>query len=308
MVFHRPVMVEETARLLITKTDGTYVDLTCGGGGHLKFISGKLTKGARLIGIDRDAEAVEAARENLKTAGQKIEIINNTYNQFGEILKERGINKVTGILIDSGLSSHQIDKPERGFSFMTQGPLDMRMGAGCTVSAKTVINEYSRERLKLIFREYGEERKAAAIADAICHARKHKKISTTTELVELFRNILPKKNLNSSLARMFQAVRIEVNNELEQLKETLPRALEFLDRGGRLVILSYHSLEDRIVKNFFTTQAKGCICPPELPVCVCGKQPAVNILTRKVIKPAQAEIEENVRARSARLRAAEKIA
>jgi len=301
-------MVEETARLLITKHDGTYVDLTCGGGGHLKFISDKLSKGARLIGIDRDAEAVEAAREKLKATGQKIEIINSTYIHFGEILKERGINKVAGIVIDSGLSSHQVDKPERGFSFMADGPLDMRMGVGCTMSAATMINEYSREKLKSIIRDYGEERKAPLIADAICNARKSKNLSTTTELTELLGKVLPKKNLNSSLARVYQAIRIEVNNELGLLKETLPIALEFLERGGRLVILSYHSLEDRIVKTFFAVQARGCICPPELPVCVCGKQPAVKILTRRVVKPSQDEIAGNIRARSARLRAAEKIA
>ncbi|MFH2035154.1 MAG: 16S rRNA (cytosine(1402)-N(4))-methyltransferase RsmH [Candidatus Zixiibacteriota bacterium] len=307
-MYHTPVMPEETAQLLLSFETEVVLDLTCGGGGHLKYFSDRLSKGATLIGIDRDIEAVTAAAKILKAAPQKIELVNNSFNRIDAVLEQLKIRKVNAILMDLGVSSHQIDKSDRGFSFMADGPLDMRMGADAELSAADVINQYSELKLTDIFRRYGEEKRAAVAAREICAARTRGKIETTSQLREILGRILSPRYLNASLARIFQAIRIEINQELDQLKETLPKALEYLSIGGRMAVISYHSLEDRTVKRFFTEEAKGCICPPKLPQCACGRMPTVKILTRKVVTPSDNEIKLNSRARSAKLRAVEKIA
>lgn len=307
-LFHQPVLSEETARFLITRGDGYYLDLTCGGGGHLKFLSGKLSKDAVLTGIDRDPEAVAAARINLGEAPQKIKIVNSAFERLGAVIGELGIKQVDGILFDLGVSSHQIDSAGRGFSFMQDGPLDMRMGTDAPLDAETIVNTYTEKELTAIFKKYGEERFSARAAGQIGRARKKDRIQTTRRLCEILTPALPARTRNASLARIFQAIRIEVNRELEQLEKTLPQALEYLSVGGRMVVISYHSLEDRTVKRFMAQKAKGCVCPPDFPICVCGRKPELKLLTRKVVKPSDEEIKTNSRARSARLRAAEKIA
>ncbi len=295
------------ARFLITRGDGCYLDLTCGGGGHLKYLSGILSREAILIGIDRDPEAIAAAREKLGRPQQNLKFINSTFGRLSEVMEELGIKQVDGILFDLGVSSHQIDSPRRGFSFMHDGPLDMRMGDD-VLNAETVVNTYSEKELALIFRKYGEERAASRAARVICRARQEKRIDSTERLREVLSPVLPPGSRNASLARLFQAIRIEVNRELEQLEKVLPLSLEYLAIGGRLVVISYHSLEDRMVKRFLAEKAKGCVCPKEFPVCVCGRKPEVKVLTKKVVKPSDEEIKNNSRARSARMRAAEKIA
>jgi len=305
--FHLPVLAEEMARFLITRGDGCYLDLTCGGGGHLKYLSGILSREAILIGIDRDPEAIAAAREKLGRPQQNLKFINSTFGRLSEVMEELGIKQVDGILFDLGVSSHQIDSPRRGFSFMHDGPLDMRMGDD-VLNAETIVNTYSEKELALIFRKYGEERAASRAARVICRARQEKRIDSTERLREVLSPVLPPGSRNASLARLFQAIRIEVNRELEQLEKVLPLSLEYLAIGGRLVVISYHSLEDRMVKRFLAEKAKGCVCPKEFPVCVCGRKPEVKVLTKKVVKPSDEEIKNNSRARSARMRAAEKIA
>lgn len=295
------------ARFLITRGDGCYLDLTCGGGGHLKYLSGILSREAMLIGIDRDPEAIAAAREKLGRPQQNLKFINSTFGRLSEVMEELGIKQVDGILFDLGVSSHQIDSPRRGFSFIHDGPLDMRMGDD-VLNAETVVNTYSEKELALIFRKYGEERAASRAARVICRARQEKRIDSTERLREVLSPVLPPGSRNASLARLFQAIRIEVNRELEQLEKVLPLSLEYLAVGGRLVVISYHSLEDRMVKRFLAEKAKGCVCPKEFPVCVCGRKPEVKVLTKKVVKPSDEEIKNNSRARSARMRAAEKIA
>jgi 16S rRNA (cytosine1402-N4)-methyltransferase len=280
--------------------------MTCGGGGHLKRFTSLLSKTAMLIGIDRDPEAVIVARETLGQAPQKIEIVNSTFDRIDKIMSDLGIGTADGFLFDLGLSSNQVDSPERGFSFMHDGPLDMRMNPKDELTAEKIVNDYSEEELAGIFAEYGEERRAKQAARAVCTRRRKERITTTGMLAEAVTPVLSARFRNASLARLFQALRIEVNGELDQLKEALPRVLDRLAVGGRAVVISYHSLEDRIVKRFLSAEARGCTCPKDIPVCVCGRKPTVRILTKRVIKPSPEEVKENVRARSARLRAAEK--
>jgi len=305
--YHHPVMPETVARYLITQPEATIVDLTCGGGGHMKFISSLLAKGATLIGIDRDPDAVLAAKKNLKSAAQKIKIVNSTFGRIDEVMDDLKITSIDGALLDLGVSSYQIDTNQRGFSFMSDGPLDMRMNPNQDLTAEDVINEYSQEKLASLFKEYGEEKKSVRVAMAIVKVRSKEKITSTGRLRQILEPVLSPKYMNASLARIFQAVRIEVNKELEQLREVLPKIIDLLSGGGRLVVIAYHSLEDRIVKRFFAQESRGCICPPSIPVCVCGHKPSIKVLTRKVLKPSEEEIMKNIRARSARLRAAEKL-
>nr|MBN2277527.1 16S rRNA (cytosine(1402)-N(4))-methyltransferase RsmH [candidate division Zixibacteria bacterium] len=306
-MFHRPVLVEETAHYLVTRHGGIYLDMTCGGGGHLKHISGILAGGATLIGIDRDPEAIVATRENLHSVPQSKFFINSSFARVEEVLVNLKISAVDGILFDLGISSYQIDEGRRGFAFMQDGPLDMRMGVDSDITAEDIVNRYSESELTRIFRDYGEERRSAAVARAICRERQIQSITTTGRLRNILERVFPPLHFNASLARIFQAIRIEVNRELEQLRQVLPLSFNLLKTGGRLVVISYHSLEDRIVKRFMTEKARGCICPPRVPVCTCGHQPEVRLLTKKVIKPSPNEIANNSRARSARLRAIEKI-
>jgi 16S rRNA (cytosine1402-N4)-methyltransferase len=305
--FHQPVMLRETAKYLINRTDGTYLDATCGGGGHLKHIAGLLDREAMLIGIDRDSDAIQAASKNLQGLPQKLKMVNSDFSELDRVLEDTGVTRIDGILFDLGVSSHQIDVPERGFSFMQEGPLDMRMNARQSLTAEKVLNEYSFEQLKRIFHEYGEEKRGGRVARRIIEQREISPVKTTGRLREILASILAGKDLTSSLARLFQAVRIEVNRELDELSAALPRALGVLAEGGRMVVIAYHSLEDRIVKRFFAAEAKGCICPENIPVCVCGRKPTVRLLTRRVVRPSEDETSRNPRSRSARLRAVEKI-
>jgi len=300
-------MAEETVRFLINRRDGIYLDLTCGGGGHLEDISGLLSKKATLIGIDRDPEAIAATKNRLKDLPQKVNIFRERFSRFDSVLQTLKIKKVDGILCDLGISSHQVDMPDRGFSFMQDGPLDMRMDKETGPTAANILNEYDEKRLAKIFREYGEEKKPGRIARAIIERRLKGGFKTTSDLRKTLEPLFPAKRRNSSLARIFQAVRIEVNNELDELQAVLPNIVEFLETGGTVVVISYHSLEDRIVKRFFSQKAKGCVCPPDFPVCVCGRKPELELLSRRVVKPSAGEIRRNSRARSARLRAARKI-
>lgn len=305
--FHRPVMLDEVVSYLITSRDGVYFDLTCGGGGHLLGLSGQLSGKARLIGLDRDPEAIEATRENLKSIKQKITLINNTFTRLDDVLSDLGLTRVDGFLFDLGISSHQIDAPGRGFSFMVDGPLDMRMGIGSARSAAEIINNWSEKELAALFRNYGEEKRAVPAARAIVAARQKERLTTTGQLRRILEPVLSGKHLNASLARIFQAIRIEVNDELGQLGRALALTVEYLVPGGRVVVISYHSLEDRLVKRYFAAEARGCVCPPKTPICVCGKKPSLEILTRKVVVPTEAEADENPRATSAKLRAAQKL-
>ncbi|MCP4704740.1 MAG: 16S rRNA (cytosine(1402)-N(4))-methyltransferase RsmH [candidate division Zixibacteria bacterium] len=305
--YHQPVMPDEVLSYLITNQDGTYLDMTCGGGGHLKILSENLSERAILFGFDRDKEAVATALDTLKGVPQMTSIINSKFSEVGRMAGEKNINGVNGVLFDFGVSSHQINSSRRGFSFMQDGPLDMRMNSSDELTAETVINKYSTDRLLDIFRTYGEQRNARRIVNAIDKKRQTEKIDTTHKLQSVLKSSVSGKDLNSTLARLFQAIRIEVNGELDELKTALPATFDLLAPRGRLVCMSYHSLEDRIVKRFFQKLAKGCVCPDKLPVCVCGKKPEVEILTRRVVRPKKEEIEANSRARSARLRAAEKL-
>jgi 16S rRNA (cytosine1402-N4)-methyltransferase len=306
--FHRPAMADEVLRFLINDRNGVYFDLTVGGGGHLRFISEVLSEQALLIGVDRDPEAVTEAKRNLNRASQKVQLVNRTFDELGRIAEDLAIREIDGILMDLGISSHQIDSPQRGFSFSSSGPLDMRMGGSSStgLTAEVIVNEYSETNLLLLFRKYGESKYARRVAAAICKARRGGRITTTSRLTEVVESVLPARS-TAALAALYQALRIEINRELDQLTEVLPQAVNLLKKNGRMVVISYHSLEDRIVKRFFAREAKGCICPPEIPVCVCEHKPTVRILTKKVIKPSADEIKENRRVRSARLRAVEKV-
>jgi 16S rRNA (cytosine1402-N4)-methyltransferase len=305
--FHHPVMVDETIKYLISERGGTIVDLTCGGGGHLNHFAERLDDNAILVGIDRDPEAIAAARQKLKSVPQKLHLVNRSFVEIDEILGSLKIDKVNGFFMDLGVSSHQVDSPHRGFSFMTDGPLDMRMGPDCEFSAGDIVNTYTESQLARIFREYGEERRAVRVAREICRRRTIRPLKTTGDLTDTVGPVLSPKHRQASLARIFQALRIFINDEINQLRETLPKLHEHLSMAGRIVTLAYHSLEDRTIKRFMAERARGCICPPGLPACVCGRKPDMSILIRKVIKPSETEIAANVRARSARLRAAEKI-
>ncbi len=306
-LYHQPVMPKEVRFYLITRRDGTYLDMTCGGGGHLKILSESLSKKAVLVGFDRDKEAVLVARKNLKGVPQVTKIINSRFSEIDRVARDINLSKVDGIFFDLGVSSHQIDSSQRGFSFMQNGPLDMRMNLSDKLTAETVVNDYPTDKLLEIFRKYGEEKKARRIVLVIDKQRQKEKIDTTKKLQAVLKSAISGKNLNSTLARLFQAIRIEVNGELDELTKTLPRAFDLLAPDGRFVCLSYHSLEDRIVKRFLRERAKGCICPDNFPVCACGKKPEAKILTKKVVRPKKEEVEANSRARSARLRAAQKL-
>jgi 16S rRNA (cytosine1402-N4)-methyltransferase len=305
--YHRPVLAEETVSYLVTRPDGIYFDLTLGAGGHLKSLSRALSAEALLVGVDRDPEAISAARENLKSIPQKFEIINSRFAALETVMRKLEVGKVDGFILDLGVSSHQIDVSRRGFGYMQDGPLDMRMGPDTDLTAETIVNEYSERDLTFLFKKYGEEKRARAIAGAIGRSRNIARIMTTDQLRGVVESAGDRRDIIGTLSRIFQALRIEVNGELEELEQVLPVAAEALNPGGRMVVISYHSLEDRIVKRFFAAEEKGCICPPAFPICACGKKPSLKILTKKIVRPTEDEIKTNSRAKSARLRAAEKI-
>ena len=305
---HVSVLLDECIEGLNIKPDGIYVDGTLGGAGHSYHIAEELTTG-RLIGIDRDPVALKAAGERLSPFADRVTLVHSNFCRMGQVLQELGISGVDGILLDLGVSSPQLDDGSRGFSYMTDAPLDMRMDNGDALSADTVVNTWSYEELKRILYDYGEERYAPAIAAAIVRKREVSPIRTTLELVDVIRSAMPPAALREKqhpAKRTFQAIRIAVNDELNSVSKAMDAAIPCLNPGGRLAVITFHSLEDRIVKNAMVAAAKGCICPPEFPVCVCGRKPQVTVLTRKPIVSGEEELERNPRARSAKLRICEK--
>ncbi len=302
---HISVLLNECIEGLSIKPNGIYVDGTAGGAGHSVEIAKRLEKG-KLIAIDRDPTAVEAASERLK--GYNAVVVKANYSEIDEVLKSLSIDKVDGILLDLGVSSHQLDKAERGFSYHNDAPLDMRMSCE-GLSARDVVNTYSYEELSKILFEYGEEKFSRSIASAIVRTRETKPIETTLELAEIIKASVPQRvrREKNPCKKTFQAIRIEVNAELEHLSIALDKTFDALKSGGRLCIISFHSLEDRLVKQRFASFCKGCICPPDFPQCVCGRKPRGRLVNRKPIVASQGELEVNNRSRSAKLRIIEKI-
>jgi len=305
---HLSVMPEEVLHWLQPQDQGIYLDGTIGGAGHAKLIL-ESAPGCRLIGLDRDPAALQKAEEVLVFLGERVSLHQATFDQAGQVLQLLGIDRLDGMLLDLGVSSHQLDTPERGFSFRHDAPLDMRMNPTVGKTAADVVNNAEEEELVRIFFTYGEERFARRIARKIVAQRSETPITRTTELAQLVRQTVPGGNKPGRIhpaTRVFQALRIHVNDELEQVRNGVDAGIDLLKPGGRLVVISFHSLEDRIVKQLFRERAKGCICPPRLPVCQCNKQPEVRLLTRKGGKPTVTEIELNARSRSAVLRAVER--
>lgn len=306
---HVSVLLAETISRVLTDPHGIYVDGTLGGGGHSLALSEKLEPDALLIGFDRDEAAIRAAKERLSAGPCGFMAIHENFSRIGEILEEKGIGPVSGFLFDLGVSSYQLDEAERGFSYMHEGRLDMRMDQRNLFSAYDVVNGYSAEELERIIRDYGEERWAKRIAEFIAKAAAEKHLETTTELVRVIKAAIPagaREDGPHPAKRTFQAIRIEVNGELRILEKTMRDCVAHLKSGGRLAVITFHSLEDRIIKNVFRDMAKDCICPPELPVCLCGHRKEVKIVG-KAIRPTAEEIEANSRARSATLRVVEKL-
>ena len=301
---HTSVMLDETIDILITDERGIYVDGTVGGGGHARAMASRLD-GGLLIGIDRDQEAIDAAADRL--SGFNVRLIRSNFSKFDEILDELSIDRIDGAIFDLGVSSHQIDDASRGFSYMHDAPLDMRMDTRQQLNAFDVVNHYSEDQLVKIFSEYGEEKFSKRIARAIVERRRSQSIETTGQLVELIKRSVPAiKGAGHPAKRVFQAIRIEVNNELGVLEGVLRSAVNRLKVGGRLAVITFHSLEDRIVKTTFKELATDCICPKNIPVCVCGHRAQIKLLGR-ARTPSSQEIKNNPRAKSAKLRAAEKI-
>lgn len=303
--YHQPVLVAPAVRLLLTRREGVYVDCTLGGGGHSRAILEELAPEGLLVGLDADPEALATARETLSGFDNAV-LKHVFFDQIEIALVETGRLPVDGVLYDLGVSSHQLDAARRGFTFRTDAPLDMRFDPRQKRTAAHILNAASEEELGQLLREYGEERHWRAVAREIVARRAASPLAVSGDLVAIVRAIVGERHLNKSLARVFQALRIEVNQELERLRRSLDSAFTLLREGGRLVVISYHSLEDRIVKNFFREKERDCICPPELPVCACDKEAEMRILTRRPVTPDDVEISRNARARSARLRAAEK--
>lgn len=306
---HRPVLLEECIEGLAIRPAGIYLDGTLGRAGHSREIAKRLTTG-RLICVDRDQAALDAAQERLAPWMERVSLVHSNFCEIDAILDGLGLSTVDGMLFDLGVSSPQLDDASRGFSYMADAPLDMRMDRTDALTARTVVNEWPREELRRIFSQYGEERYAGLIAAAIERRRAECPIETTLELVEVIRSAMPGKALKEKqhpAKRCFQAIRIAVNDELSSVDRMLRAAVPRLNPGGRLAIISFHSLEDRIVKNALAEFARGCTCPPDFPVCVCGKTPAVRLVNRKPIVSGPQELEENPRARSAKLRVAEKL-
>ena len=306
---HISVLLEECLEGLNICPDGIYVDGTLGGAGHSSQIAKRLTSG-RLIGIDRDPVALEAAGKRLEPYSDRVTLVHSNFSCMKQVLEDLKIDGVDGILLDLGVSSPQLDDGERGFSYMVDAPLDMRMNSGDSLNAETVVNTWPQEELKRILYTYGEERYAPQIAGAICRRREVSPIKTTLELVDVIRSAMPPAALREKqhpAKRSFQAIRIAVNDELGAVEKIMEDAVGLLKPGGRLAIITFHSLEDRIVKNGMTQAAKGCTCPPSFPVCVCGKKPQVKIISRKPIVASDAELEANPRSRSAKLRVCEKL-
>ena len=306
---HKSVLLQETIDNLNIRPDGIYVDGTLGGGGHSYEIASRLSSKGRLIGIDQDEAAIAAAGERLKPFADRVTIVRNNYCNMDMVLKDLGIERVDGILLDLGVSSYQLDTAERGFTYKTDAPLDMRMDRRQQMTAKDILNEYSEMELYRIIRDYGEDKFAKNIAKHIVQAREKKPVETTGELVEIIKAAIPAKirmQKGHPAKQTFQAIRIELNRELEVLRDSLDDMIDFLNPGGRICIITFHSLEDRIVKNAFRTNEHPCTCPPDFPVCICGKKPRGTLVSRKPITPTEKELAENRRSRSAKLRIVEK--
>ena len=306
---HVSVLLDASIDALAIRPDGVDVDGTLGGGGHSREIASRLTTG-HLIGIDRDETALAAAGERLAPFMDRVTLVHSNFCEMDSVIRSLGYSGVDGVLLDLGVSSPQLDESSRGFSYMADAPLDMRMDRGDTLTAYQVVNEWSYEELKRILFDYGEERYAPLIAGAICRRREQKPIATTLELVDIIRGSVPPAALREKqhpAKRSFQAIRIAVNDELGAVSKAMEAAIPMLNPGGRLAVITFHSLEDRIVKSAMAEAARGCTCPPSFPVCVCGKKPKVKVLSRKPILPGAEELEENPRARSAKLRVCEKL-
>ncbi len=306
---HKSVLLNETVDSLNIKPNGIYIDGTLGGGGHAYEVCKRLGEHGRFIGIDQDAEAIEAAGLRLAEFGDKVTIVRSNYVDIDNILKSLNISKVNGIMLDLGVSSHQLDTVERGFSYKENAPLDMRMDVRNPMTAKDIVNNYSEMELYRVIRDYGEDKFAKNIAKHIVNARKEKEIETTYELNDIIKAAIPMKmrvNGGHPAKKTFQAIRIELNKELEVLNNSIDKMIDLLDDGGRLSIITFHSLEDRIVKTRFRNNENPCICPPDFPVCVCGKKSKGKVITRKPIVPSEQEIVENKRAKSSKLRVFER--
>lgn len=302
---HISVLAEEVIEGLAIRPDGIYVDGTLGGGGHSSLIAARLTEGGRLIGIDRDEDAIRAAGERLAPFGDRVQIVKANYGELTSVLDRLEIPAVDGILLDLGVSSFQLDSAERGFSYMADAPLDMRMDREESLTARDIVNTYPEAELTRILRDYGEERYAGPIARHIVQAREEKPIETTGELVEILRKAIPMKMQKTGghpAKRTFQAIRIELNRELTVLDECLDGMIDRLAPGGRFCVITFHSLEDRLVKNHFRRAEDPCICPKNFPVCVCGRKSRGHVVTRKPILPGTEEMEMNPRSKSAKLR------
>ena len=307
---HYSVLLNECIEGLDIKPDGIYVDMTTGGAGHSYEIVKRLTNGGKHIAIDRDDDALNAARQRLAEFSDRVIFVKDNFRNISSILDDLGIEKIDGVIADLGVSSYQLDTAERGFSYNNDGLLDMRMNKSDSLTAYDVVNTYSKDKLKQIIYDYGEEKFAPRIASFIEQARNEKPIETTWELSDIIKSAIPQKARvggSHPAKRTFQAIRIEVNGELDAIEPAITSAVERLKVGGRIAIISFHSLEDRIVKKTMAGLCKGCTCPPELPMCVCGKTPSVKLVSRKPILPSEKELEENPRSRSAKLRVAEKI-
>ena len=307
---HRPVLLEECIQGLNIRPEGVYLDGTLGRAGHSREIARRLRGSGRLICVDRDQAALEAARERLGEWMDRVTLVHSNFDRVDKILDELELPGVDGMLFDLGVSSPQLDDGSRGFSYLADAPLDMRMDRSEGLTAAQVVNTWSQEELRRILFQYGEERFAPRIAGAIVRRREERPIETTLELVDIIKGAMPAKALREKqhpAKRSFQAIRIAVNDELSSVERMLRRAVPRLNRGGRLAVITFHSLEDRIVKTVLADFARGCICPPDFPVCVCGRTPDVRLVNKKPILPSQEEIQNNPRARSAKLRVCEKL-
>lgn len=305
---HVSVLLQECMDALCIKPDGIYIDGTAGGGGHSSEIASHLSTG-KLIALDRDMSAVKAAGARLEKYGERAQVVHSNFSEMAQVCRQLGIEGVDGVLLDLGVSSYQLDTADRGFSYMADAPLDMRMNREDTLDAYTVVNTYTEQQLKKIIYDYGEERFAPRIAQRIVQEREKQPIRTTGELVNIIKAAMPaaaKEGGHHPAKRTFQAIRIEVNGELSVIEPTIRDAVSLLKPGGRIAIITFHSLEDRLVKQTFASLASGCTCPRDFPVCVCGKKPLVEIISRKPILPGAQELEVNPRSRSAKLRVAQK--
>ncbi len=306
MIIHEPVLLDESINLLVTNKSGIYFDATLGFGGHSTGILKKLNRHGRLIASDKDEEAFNYCKK--KFAGEeRFEPFLTSFTNIDKISKIMFIDKFDGILADLGVSSFQLDNADKGFTYREDAPLDLRMDRNSELKAADILNNYPEKEIARILFEYGEEKKSRKIASRICAKRLEKKIETTGELKRIIEELVPPNFLNKSLSRVFQALRIEVNNELEELKLFLKKAVDLLKPGGRIAVISFHSLEDRIVKEAFKYESLSCICPPEFPVCKCDKESRLKIITKKPIIPSKNEIDSNFRSRSAKLRVAERL-